>query len=78
MNWIDVKQRVPDTRRRVLAWGHTGFAGMKGKPEGSYLGATKFNWDTGGGAFDLARTNMGFWCVVTHWAEIEGPVKPTV
>lgn len=76
MNWIAVNERVPDTRRKVLAWGDS-IVCFPGLPRRSrFLGETRFNSSPEGGRFDIERTG-GFASLVvyrvTHWCEIVGP-----
>lgn len=77
IRWIPVKERVPDDRRPVLAWGPADwlFGTWKRKPK--FLGITRYNVDKDGGRgrFDCER--LGRYsivvCEVMHWAEIVGP-----
>jgi hypothetical protein len=73
IEWINVETRLPEKRRRVLAWGRYYALGMIGRSEG-LIGPTKFNpSSTTGGSFDVeASGHFGFYRV-THWAEINGP-----
>lgn len=71
--WINVKRRVPDDRRAVLAWGYAILFGINCRPTGAFLGATKFNPSRVGGDFDIETAGRFVLRRVTHWAEIEGP-----
>ena len=74
MEWISVSDRVPDTRRSVLAWGEAGICiGGYAPLREQFLGQTKFNPTRSGGQFDAERYQRFSVCRVTHWAEIEGP-----
>jgi hypothetical protein len=70
IQWIDVKVRVPDNRREVLAWGRE--RGLTSKAP-HFLGPTRYNMTAdGSGKFDIEHSRI-FSIQVTHWAEIEGP-----
>lgn len=71
IDWIDVQTCVPDNRRPVLVWGFTTFHANV------FLGSTKYNATSSGGRFDCERTTRfsPFLQCVTHWAEIDGPVR---
>lgn len=71
MNWIPVKERVPENRREVLAWGTATLGPIKLKP--GFLGTTRFNPSPRGGKFDADHWNMLGSTTVTHWCDIEGP-----
>lgn len=78
VHWISVKERLPDSRRWVQAWGMAGFLLDLGYIPGrrSFLGQTKFNPSRDGGSFDIEnRGRFSFcWVSVTHWAEqLQGP-----
>lgn len=79
MQWISVSERVPEDRRAVLAWGEGGFSIGGYQPlqplRKLFLGSTRFNPTRTGGSFDVERHQRFRICVVTHWAEIEGPNK---
>lgn len=72
MDWIPIEKRVPDNRRKVLAWGRHGLLGMT-LGDGVFLGVTQFNASKAGGNFDADYSSITTWCSVTHWCEIEGP-----
>lgn len=70
--WISVSDRVPDNRRKVLAWGWSrGVLFCKRKM--AFLGVTRYNMDRTGGRFDLEEPSPWGYSRVSHWAEIEGP-----
>jgi hypothetical protein len=74
MEWINVAKRVPDDRRRVLAWGEAGFCIGGYQPlRAQFLGETAFNPSPSGGRFDIESYKRFSVCHVTHWAELEGP-----
>lgn len=74
IEWINVKTRVPDDRRPVIAWGTTGLWGVKSPYfQGGFLGETRFNPSPSGGKFDLDHVSLRGVKVVTHWAEITPP-----
>jgi hypothetical protein len=70
MEWISVEDRVPDNRRKVLAWGRTT---PRFNERGQFLGATRFNPSRTGGRFDIEAGRTWITTRVTHWAEIQGP-----
>ena len=79
IRWIRVKDRVPDDRRPVLAWGPLDWLHGTWKRRPKFLGITRFNQGKGGarGHFDcesLGRFSFTL-CEVTHWAEITGPAE---
>lgn len=70
INWIQVEQRVPDSRRPVLTWGHSfTFHGANGR----FLGVSKCNIGRNGHKFDNEVGGILPPPRVTYWAEIEGP-----
>lgn len=75
IRWIKVKERVPDDRRPVLAWGTADpiFGHWHRLPR--FLGVTRFNAKADGGTFDGERLHEWSFFIrkVTHWAEITGP-----
>jgi hypothetical protein len=79
IRWIAVKDRVPDDRRPVLAWGSLDWLFGKWKRNPKFLGITRFNKGKDGdrGWFECER--LGAYstvvCEVTHWAEITGPAE---
>ena len=75
MNWISVNERVPDNRRKVLAWGRWSIGPIDCGP--GFLGETRFNPSPSGGKFDADRWNMYGSSTVTHWCEIVGPADGT-
>jgi hypothetical protein len=70
IRWISVKQRVPDDRRKVLAWGIATVPIIGARS--AFLGVTQFNPSKTGGKFDVDSFGM-FGHMTTHWAEIKGP-----
>lgn len=74
IEWISVKTRVPDDRRKVLAWGLSIFV----TSDECFLGGTSFNPSNNGGKFDveIAGRVLTHTYIVTHWAEITGPFEP--
>lgn len=81
IRWISIKDRVPDTRRQVLAWGTVTFVYVYLR-EQTFLGVTRFNPGSGGspGDFDCERLGPMLFAPlalrsVTHWAEIVGPAR---
>jgi hypothetical protein len=73
MDWISVEARVPDDRRRVIAWGEVRGWGPISRPRGQFLGGTRYSPARGGGIFECERGRGLPWVKVTHWAEIVGP-----
>jgi len=73
MNWISVTDSVPETRRRVLAWGESWVCGIHRGAH--FLGSTQYNPRRGGNIFDVEIVGRFDFChcSVTHWAEIVGP-----
>jgi len=73
IDWISVKDRVPDDRRNVLVWGWWWFSPFPRNEQGRFAGKTSYNSSPSGGRFDCERKGyFGIWHI-THWAEIEGP-----
>lgn len=70
IRWISVKQRVPEDRRKVLAWGIATVPIIGARS--AFLGVTQFNPSKAGGKFDVDSLGM-FSRMTTHWAEIKGP-----
>jgi len=77
IEWISVKSRLPDDRRKVLAWGSASMMGLNWN-SGGFIGATKFNPGRDGGRFDIEAYSRFSVTIVTHWAEIVGPTEPVV
>lgn len=77
IRWIRVKDRVPDDRRQVLAWGPVDWLFGAWKREPAFLGITRYNPGADGarGRFDREQLHAlsSIVCEVTHWAEIVGP-----
>jgi hypothetical protein len=73
IDWISTKERVPEDRRKVLAWGDASSLGASARSV--FLGPTRYNPSPKGGRFDIE--GLTFWTVsrssVTHWAEITAP-----
>ena len=71
MNWINKTTRVPDTRRKVLTWGHSWWS--RGR-EQTFLGVARCNISRDGAAkFSNEHIGCGLYNTVLWWAEIEGP-----
>lgn len=70
IDWINVRTRVPDDRRKVLVHGYSIAMGLN-LP--SRCAVSKFNPTKTGGCFDIERLSgiVGF--KTTHWAEINHP-----
>lgn len=68
IEWVNVKERVPEDRREILTWGKWIIPFLT-KPR--FLGITKYN--PGSDEFDLEKSSWLSACSVTHWAEITGP-----
>jgi hypothetical protein len=68
MDWIDVKRKLPDSRRRVMVAYHSALFGGPNS-----IGIARCNVDRrGNGDFGIGSI---YWPVrVTHWAEI--PAAP--
>lgn len=77
IEWISVRERVPNDRRPVLVWGTYTFLGYdRTGGKGEYLGRSRYNWSSDGGQFDIERASRGGWSHITHWAEITPPPMP--
>lgn len=71
IEWIDVKTRVPNNRRRVLVCGAAGMLCVTVKYD--YITISKYN---PGGKFDSEQSRGFFgYMAVTHWAEITLPIR---
>jgi hypothetical protein len=69
IEWIPVTERVPDDRRRVLAWTENCLF----RSLGPWLQVTQFNPTKRGGRFDCEVSGFVTVPKVTHWAEITAP-----
>ena len=65
IDWISVKERVPDNRRTVLAWGYFYFKPQYRPREEKFMGVTKFNPDP--------KSRGNFDCEKSSWRDLWVP-----